>query len=91
MTNQQKDELAGHVITQKFTANQIIVNEGDPANCFFIIKEGRVSAFKGERQVREIKEGESFGESALLYDCNRQMTIKAKTDVFLTIIKRILY
>jgi len=39
LTNQQKDELAGHVITYKFMIDQEIVREGDPADCFFIIKE----------------------------------------------------
>ena len=38
-------------------------------------------AFKGEKFIRELKEGDSFGESALLYDTTRQMTIVAKTNV----------
>jgi len=98
------------VITQKFTGDQSIVHEGDPANCFFIIKEvrffkyeggkrymkiklkGIVLAYKGDKVVRELKEGESFGESALLYDSTRQMTIKAKNEVifhFFTILRLI--
>lgn len=40
-----------------------------------------MAAFKGERLVRELNEGNSFGESALLYESTRQMTVRAKTEV----------
>lgn len=62
-------------------AGQTIVNEGDPANCFYIINKGVVVAYKDNKQIREIKEGNAFGESALLYNSIRQMTIKAKDNV----------
>jgi len=42
---------------------------------------GSVAAYKGEKIIRELKEGDSFGESALLYESTRQMTIKAQSEV----------
>lgn len=39
MTDEQKDAAASVLISQKFTKGQTIVNEGDPASSFYIIKE----------------------------------------------------
>ena len=39
MTSDQKDAIAGVLISQKFTKGQNIVNEGDQADSFYIIKE----------------------------------------------------
>lgn len=39
MTNEQKDAVASVLISQKFSKGQTIVNEGDPASSFYIIKE----------------------------------------------------
>ena len=39
MTREQKDSIAGVLITQKFSKGQNIVNEGDPGSSFYLIKE----------------------------------------------------
>lgn len=39
MTVDQKDAAASVLISQKFSKGQTIVNEGDPASSFYIIKE----------------------------------------------------
>ena len=39
MTSEQKDSIASVLITQKFSKDQNIVIEGDPASSFYIIKE----------------------------------------------------
>jgi len=39
MTSDQKDAAASVLISQKFSKGQTIVNEGDPASSFYIIKE----------------------------------------------------
>ena len=80
MTDHQKDELAKALIILKYSKNQIIVNEGDQANSFYIIKEGIVHVYKGDTYVRSMRSGESFGESALLLDTPRQMSITASSD-----------
>jgi len=43
MTPKQKDGIAGGLITQKFNKNDPIVNEGDDASSFYIIKKVRNS------------------------------------------------
>jgi cGMP-dependent protein kinase len=45
-----------------YKKGEIIVNEGDMANSFFIIKKGNVSAFKDNKELRKMAAGDSFGE-----------------------------
>jgi cGMP-dependent protein kinase len=47
MTNEQKDAIGHSLITVKYTKGQVIVNEGDRADSFYMIKEGVVSVEKG--------------------------------------------
>lgn len=80
LSDNQKDDLAKALIIFKYHKNQIIVNEGDQSNSFYIIKEGIVHVYKGDSYIRSLRAGESFGESALLYDTPRQMSIKASSE-----------
>jgi len=45
-----------------YKKGELIVNEGDMANSFFIIKLGSVAAIKGDKELRKMGLGESFGE-----------------------------
>jgi cGMP-dependent protein kinase len=40
----------------------MIVQEGDPASSFYIIKEGTVTVMKAEKDIRKLSKGDSFGE-----------------------------
>jgi cGMP-dependent protein kinase len=53
------------LIALNYKKGEIIVNEGDMANSFFIIKKGSVSAMKGTTELRKMQAGDSFGEQAL--------------------------
>lgn len=52
-----------------FKKGEIIVSEGDNANSFYIIKKGKVSIIKGDKEVGVMSAGESFGEAALYQSC----------------------
>jgi cGMP-dependent protein kinase len=81
MTNDQKDAVASVLISQKFSKGQTIVNEGDPASSFYIIKEGTVQVMKGGKEIRKMLKGDSFGEQALYYNTVRQATVRALDNV----------
>ncbi len=49
MTAPQKDSIAHTLITNKFQTGQLIVNEGDQADSYFVIKSGEVSVWKGNK------------------------------------------
>ena len=38
--------MASSLITLRYKANEVIVNEGDPGYSFFIIKSGKVGVYK---------------------------------------------
>lgn len=78
MTQSQKEAIAGALISQKFNPAESIVNEGDRASSYYIIKEGVVEVMKDGKCVRELKDGDSFGEAALYSDGQRTMTVRAK-------------
>lgn len=46
MNNEQKDAIASVIVTQQFKKGESIVNEGDMASSYFIIKSGIISITK---------------------------------------------
>jgi hypothetical protein len=65
-----------------FEPGDIIVGDGEPGDSLFVISSGRVRAYvKGDggryREIREMGEGEFFGEIALLYGRPRTATVTA--------------
>jgi len=71
--------------TQTFRANEIIFSEGDPPGALYIIQSGKVAISTGGAEVRthlaERKEGDVFGEMALVDNQPRSATATAVTDV----------
>jgi len=62
------------------------MRQGDEGDLFYIIDKGDAEIFvfdenKNEKLVRSCKEGDSFGELALMYHAPRNATVKAKTEL----------
>jgi CRP-like cAMP-binding protein len=59
----------------EFTPGAVIVRQGDTADCFYLLVEGRAEVFAGSidperreivwRSIKQLDEGEIFGERAL--------------------------
>ena len=77
LTEAQREHLVNTLASQQFANGQKIVNEGDPGELFYIIKNGTVSCTKGGIEIRRLSKGEFFGEQALLYGGTRTATITA--------------
>jgi len=67
-TEEQKDKIAGVMSLQKFQKGDEIINKGDSANSYYIIKQGEVDIFKktNGKHIRTLVAGQTFGEAALL-------------------------
>ena len=50
------------LITSKFSKEEFIVTEGESADSFYLIKQGSVSVWKDKKLIRNMSEGDSFGE-----------------------------
>jgi cGMP-dependent protein kinase len=68
---------------------QNIVEFGEQASSYYIIKEGTTECLSEKGVVfRELGPGESFGEQALYYNSTRGATVKAKTAVSVMVVAK---
>ena len=66
---------------EKFEPGETIFNEGENGDKLYLIKKGKVNVYKNNKFIRELNEGNCFGEMSLLINENRTATIKAETKV----------
>lgn len=77
MTEAQIDMLSLNIVILRYHVNEVIVNKGDQADSYYMIKEGEVGCYDGDKFIRPLVEGESFGEQALYQNGVRSLTVKA--------------
>lgn len=65
-----------------FPEEEIIV-EGDIDDCFYIIVQGNVEVMKGGSVIRNLQQGDCFGEMGYLAKTKRTASIRAQGDVSL--------
>ena len=75
-----KSIMANNLIQEIYKEGQYIFKEGEFGSCMYIIKEGEVECIKGDKVVRILKQGDNFGQKALLEDAKRSLDVRAKTD-----------
>lgn len=71
---------------ERFKTGETIFREGVLGNKFYIVISGRISLFKSQRagesmEIRTLKEGDCFGEMAIIDNSPRSATAQALTDV----------
>ena len=86
-------ELAGHLIERRFPRDSTIVQEGQPGDYMYVLREGRVKVTKlsgaGREQILEIlAAGAFFGEMALLDPPERSASVKSLDPVRLLALSR---
>lgn len=64
---------------------ELIVRQGDPGDCLYVIQEGEVEVFRvgdgGETPLAVLGKDEFFGEVPLFERQNRSASVRAKGDV----------
>ena len=81
LTNNQKETLVHSLTSHDFSPGSFIVNEGDPGDLLYIIKEGVVIVTQNNKEVRKMTKGFYFGEQALLYSMARTASVIAVDNV----------
>ncbi|KAB7507865.1 cAMP-dependent protein kinase type I regulatory subunit [Armadillidium nasatum] len=76
----ERSEIFDAMFPVNAFAGDVIIQQGDEGDNFYIIDQGEVEIFVNGEHVNSISDG-SFGELALIYGTPRQATVKAKTDV----------
>jgi CRP-like cAMP-binding protein len=88
------ETLAARLETVHVGAGDTIVRQGAPADKFFIIVDGEVDVLreeatgKGQKKVASLKQGQFFGEMAILRDSPRTATVQAVTPTTLLTMDR---
>jgi CRP-like cAMP-binding protein len=71
----------------KFNAGEVVIQQGDRGDCYFILTEGRVQVVQqdadgmNENELSQLGVGRGFGEEALLSGNPRNATVRALTDI----------
>src|SRR3954447_2466628 len=81
-------DLASQFIEQPYKAGETIVEQGEPATHFYVVKEGNVEVSQKvdtgtairEDVINQFGAGQSFGETAILRRTARTATVRALTD-----------
>jgi cGMP-dependent protein kinase len=84
----QVRELVDVMYQKDFKKDEYIIREGEPGQNLYVIEEGRCEVIKDGKVVHEMGPPQVFGELAVLYNCTRTATIRAKTSTKLWAIDR---
>jgi len=94
--NEQQVQLLQQVMSEHDVgAGQNVVTQGEKGNHFYVVDSGELDVFvradgaTEEQAVKAFSAGDSFGELALMYNCPRTATIRARTDVVLWSLDRV--
>lgn len=74
---------------KKFSAGEMVIQQGDDGNELFVVNTGKLSCskvFSGKKEstfLLNYGPGDAFGELALLYNAPRAASIKADSDCVL--------
>lgn len=79
------------LMASRFKPGQEVIKEGSEGNSMYIVAAGELLVTQGGRNLRTLNTGDVFGELAILYNCKRTATVKAKTAVHLWCMERQTY
>ncbi|XP_077596111.1 cGMP-dependent protein kinase 1 isoform X4 [Stigmatopora nigra] len=68
-----------------------VIREGSEGDSMYIVAAGELLVTQSGRDLRTLTGGDVFGELAILYNCKRTATVKAKTEVRLWCMERQTY
>jgi len=88
MDSYERSQIADALQTQKASAGEEIIKQGEAGDHFYIIEEGEGVAIKDGKEVMNYKAGDFFGELALLTPDHRAASVKATTAMKLLKLER---
>ena len=80
LEKQARQEIIKEVSLYSVKSNVEIYKQGEPAGCFYILRQGSCDIIVDGEKKGQIEKGNYFGDKELLYGAHRQCTVKATTD-----------
>ena len=82
---EDKDTLVEAMREEKHELGEVVIKQGDKGDRLFIVERGsfrciRENEDNSQALLKIYKEGEMFGELALIYNCNRTATMVANSE-----------
>ncbi|OQS05145.1 phosphatidylinositol-4-phosphate-5-kinase (PIPK-D1/GPCR-PIPK) [Thraustotheca clavata] len=74
----QLETIAQSMGTLEFASGNIVYNQGDTGNAFYVVKYGKFNVVVENEHARSFCSGDAFGELGLLYKCVRAETVKSR-------------
>ena len=75
------EELAALGHERTVPAGEDVVREGEPADRFYVLIEGKAAVYSGQRLLRTLAPSDHFGEIALLHHVPRTATVRGMTEL----------
>ena len=93
LPDQDLRNIAGIVQGGQFSAGEVLFEEGEPGDAFYIVFRGAVEILKGKpggatEKLAVRRAGEAFGEMALLNEAPRSATARAVEDTQVMLVSR---
>jgi CRP-like cAMP-binding protein len=88
LTDQERAKLGGVLTEKKYNAGDNIIEEGEVGNGFFLIIRGECVVLKGSAEIARLKDGDFFGETALINNAKRGATVRAVGEVLTLYLER---
>lgn len=88
LTSEQQGRLAGRFGYLQYSADEVIFNQGKPADCFFVILDGRVSITVDGETVGHVGPGECLGEVAVLTESDHSASAIIEEPVHVAVLTR---
>ncbi|KAM9798404.1 cGMP-dependent protein kinase 2 [Neosynchiropus ocellatus] len=79
------------LVTSHYNPGQEVIKEGSEGDSMYIVAAGELHVTQSGRNLRTLTSGDVFGELAILYNCKRTATVKAKSEVRLWCMERQTY
>ncbi|HPG29779.1 MAG TPA: cyclic nucleotide-binding domain-containing protein [bacterium] len=93
LTDEELDNIIPYITTVNITKDQMIFSDGDEGDALYIITNGMIRIYKKidatkEKTLSQLKNGDCFGEMALIDDNVRSASAKSMTNGSLLILTR---
>ena len=76
LTDEDKEMVAGAMYLYTFEPEAFVFLQGMPSRSYYVIRTGSIEVIVNGKKVNKIREGDGFGELALLHDNPRSATLK---------------